>query len=137
MNRSAVTMFSVVLFALLATLTAGLTPAHAAPPANPFAGAWSGTYSAFLPDGTLVGAGSVDWTVSSVGVVLGTHDTGTPNEGVLRGHVKPNGQITIVNPPHGFPTIGEASINALGQMETTMTNPWPGGATIVTVMDAV
>jgi hypothetical protein len=130
-------VLAVILGTLALGVLGGSPAAQAAQPTNPFAGAWSGEYTFYFADGTPAFGGTVEWTVSAHGVLLGAVDSDTEFESTLRGHVDPNGQVIIVNPPFGFPTPGHASINDDGQMETTLVNPWPDGFTIETVMDPV
>ena len=74
------------------------TPAQADPPANPFAGSWSGTWSLAAHNE----AGTMDWTISDAGRI-----TGRIRIGAIVGHVSADGKLEFVGlAPNDVPAGG-------------------------------
>ena len=100
MTRSMTRWMLAGLMALVALGAVG-APAQADPPANPFAGSWSGVW-AHVDDG-VVGTWD-DWTISDAGRISG--------------HVDADGKILFVGHARGsgFPFKGTAEIDDAGRL---------------------
>jgi hypothetical protein len=90
--------------------------AQADPPANPFAGSWSGVW-AHVDDG-VVGTWD-DWTISDAGRISGTFYSITNNfGGAISGYVDADGKLLFVGHARGsgFPFKGTAEIDEDGRL---------------------
>ena len=87
--------------------TPGVVTAEAASSVSPFAGSWSGTWSAV--DVALVG--TYDWTISDAGRITGTIDGITSGRsGTVVGHVDADGDLALVRyTPNDDPSSGYGS----------------------------
>jgi hypothetical protein len=90
-----------------AVLDVGSSTAEAASDVSPFAGSWSGTWSAV--DVALVG--TYDWTISDAGQITGTIDGITSGRsGTVVGHVDADGDLVLVRyTPNDDPSSGYGS----------------------------
>ncbi len=110
----------------VAVLDVGSSTAEAAPSVSPFAGSWSGTYSAPGLGGT------IDWTISDTGQLTGTFYNYVYGGGTVDGHVSAHGNLVLYfrKPDFfssGWPFQGTAVIAGAGDLVATYTNPWPAG----------
>jgi hypothetical protein len=107
----------------LAALGAVGAPAQADAPANPFAGSWSGTWTAVAVEGH---GGAFDWTISDAGRITGTvTHPAVGNSGTLVGQVRADGRLTFVgmapsdtpgSAGNGIPFQGTAVIDGDGKL---------------------
>ena len=88
-------------------LDVGSATAQAEPSVSPFAGDWSGTWSAV--DVPLVG--TYDWTISDAGRITGTiYGTTSGRSGAIVGHVDTDGSLVLVRyTPNDDPSSGYGS----------------------------
>ena len=101
---------------------APVTSAEASGEGSPFAGSWSGTWSAF--DVAVVGTGTYDWTISDAGRLSGRLNITGADSGAIVGHVGADGNLKFIgftpaDDPllgNGVPFRGTASIDGSGKL---------------------
>jgi hypothetical protein len=115
--------------------------AAADPSVSPFAGNWSGTWSAlnYTEDGTLA------WTVSDAGRLSGRvfhAQDGEIGWGEIRGHVRADGTFEMVafapaddhEHGNGVPHQGTVELGTDSRLYLSFTSTFSGGITVVAVL---
>jgi hypothetical protein len=119
-----------VVAVLALSVVGGAGSAQAAPSSNPFAGSWTGTFTAR----DFEGVGTVHWDITSSGKLTGTFfNTTVGAGGTMVGYVEKGGTIHLIansdggGGSSGEPHKGMAYLDGDGNLVANTTGVWHGG----------
>ena len=123
----------------VAVLDVGSATARAEPSVSPFAGSWSGTWSASSGHN-----GTFDWTISNAGQLSGrVLHIEDGQGGAVRGHVRADGYIEFIGfaPSDnasfhgaGYPFLGTAVIDGDDELVVSVNGTWSDGPSLVAIL---